>query len=177
MKNDRPKWAKYVRTVWNEKEQKWYFVLADIIRALTSTPDPFNYIKKWRKSRPILNTQWNHLIVPQEIRTNGGRQKINCVDTESALFLLQNLNSHRVKPFKYWLESQEAFKLRKTVLSEITPANFRQFLQLLTSKRSWIYRLKKYIPENLSRAPEMQMTGFELILSLLEENDLYYYKA
>jgi hypothetical protein len=177
MKNDRPEWAKYVRTVWNEKEQKWYFVLADIVRALTSTTDPFHYIKKWRKSNPVVSTRWNHLVFPQEIRTNGGRQKINCVDAENALILLKNMNSHRVKPFKIWLDSQEVFELKKEIITEVRPDTFRLFLNLLTSRRSWVYRIKKYLPENLSRSPEMQMTGFELLLSLLEENDLYYHKA
>jgi DNA-damage-inducible protein D len=32
--------SKQIRSVWNEKEQKWYFVLLDVIQVLTDTPNP-----------------------------------------------------------------------------------------------------------------------------------------
>ena len=41
--------SKKVRTVWNEKEEKWYFSVLDVIEALTDSKDPTDYFKKMRK--------------------------------------------------------------------------------------------------------------------------------
>ena len=41
--------SKHIRSVWNELDQKWYFVVADVIQVLTDTPNPTDYIKKMRK--------------------------------------------------------------------------------------------------------------------------------
>ncbi len=41
--------SRQIRSVWNESEQKWYFVVADVVQVLTDTPNPGDYIKKMRK--------------------------------------------------------------------------------------------------------------------------------
>lgn len=35
-----------IRATWNEIDQKWYFVVADVVQVLTDTPNPTDYIKK-----------------------------------------------------------------------------------------------------------------------------------
>lgn len=32
--------SKKIRSVWNEEEQKWYFVVEDVVAALTDSNDP-----------------------------------------------------------------------------------------------------------------------------------------
>ena len=32
-----------IRTVWDDKEEKWYFSVVDVIGALTDSVDPRNY--------------------------------------------------------------------------------------------------------------------------------------
>ena len=36
---------KKIRTAWNQKEEKWYFSIVDIVEVLTDSPDPAKY---WR---------------------------------------------------------------------------------------------------------------------------------
>lgn len=38
--------SKQIRSVWNEKEEKWYFSVQDVIEVLTDSIDPKQYIKK-----------------------------------------------------------------------------------------------------------------------------------
>ena len=38
-----------IRSVWNEQEQKWYFVVEDVIAVLTNSNDPKQYIKRMRQ--------------------------------------------------------------------------------------------------------------------------------
>ncbi len=39
---------KKIRSVWNTVEENWYFVVADVVEALTDTINPSDYIKKIR---------------------------------------------------------------------------------------------------------------------------------
>ena len=41
--------SKQIRSVWNETEQKWYFVVEDVIAILTDSNDPKQYIKRMRQ--------------------------------------------------------------------------------------------------------------------------------
>lgn len=38
--------SKQIRTVWNETDKKWYFLINDVIQVLTDTADPVDYLKK-----------------------------------------------------------------------------------------------------------------------------------
>ena len=40
---------KKIRSLWNEKEEQWYFSVVDIIEALTDSVNPTDYLKKLRK--------------------------------------------------------------------------------------------------------------------------------
>ena len=55
---------KQIRSVWNEKDQKRYFSVADVIEVLTDTVNPKDYIKKMRKRDPLLNSNWGENLSP-----------------------------------------------------------------------------------------------------------------
>jgi len=38
--------SKQIRSVWNEKEQKWYFSVQDVAQVLTDSSDVKQYIKR-----------------------------------------------------------------------------------------------------------------------------------
>lgn len=45
---------KKVRTVWDDKEGKWYFSVLDVVEVLTDSANPTDYFKKMRKREPEL---------------------------------------------------------------------------------------------------------------------------
>lgn len=49
---------KKVRTKWNEKEEKWYFSVQDVVEILTDTVNSKDYIKKMKKRDAQLNANW-----------------------------------------------------------------------------------------------------------------------
>ena len=64
-----------IRTVWNETEQKWYFVVADVVQVLTEPPNPGDYIKKMRKRDEELSKGWGQIVptfwwTPQAVSKN-----------------------------------------------------------------------------------------------------------
>ncbi len=40
--------SKQIRSLWHGVEEKWDFVIVDIIQVFTDTPNPSDYIKKMR---------------------------------------------------------------------------------------------------------------------------------
>lgn len=66
--------SRQIRTVWNEAEQKWYFVVADVVQVLTDTPNPADYIKKMRKRDQLLSQGWGQLVTPLMVDTSQNLQ-------------------------------------------------------------------------------------------------------
>ena len=71
-----------IRSVWSETEQKWYFVVADVIQILTDTSNPSDYIKKMRKRDEELAKGWGQFVPTLSVPTAGGIQKMGCADSK-----------------------------------------------------------------------------------------------
>ena len=48
-----------IRTIWDDKEEKWYFSVVDVIEALTDSPDPSTY---WRVLKNRLKKEGNETV-------------------------------------------------------------------------------------------------------------------
>ena len=63
-------------------KNEWYFVIADIVSALTDSINPSGYIKDMRRRDKELSKGWGQIATPLIIGTAGGKQKLNCSNTE-----------------------------------------------------------------------------------------------
>ena len=77
---------------------EWWFVITDIIAALTDSADPSDYWKKMRKRDPDLGKalQGGGQFVPPlalGFATAGGSQKFQCWNTEGLFRLIQSIPS------------------------------------------------------------------------------------
>lgn len=52
--NDRP-----IRTVWDDTNEKWFFSIVDVVRALSESVDPHAY---WRKLKQRLKEEGNETV-------------------------------------------------------------------------------------------------------------------
>ena len=95
--------SKQIRTVWNESDQKWYFVVADVVQVLTDTPNATDYIKKMRKRDKLLSQGRGQFVTPLLVETTGGKQKLNCANAQGLLRIIQSIPSPKAEPFKLWL--------------------------------------------------------------------------
>src|SRR3984957_11098896 len=95
--------SKQIRSVWIEKEQKWYFVISDVIQILTDTTNPTDYIKKMRSRDKELFKGWGQIVTPLPVETSGGKQNLNCADAKGLLRIIQSIPSPKAEPFKRWL--------------------------------------------------------------------------
>ena len=89
---------KKIRTHWDDAQEKWYFSVADVVEVLTESVNPADYIKKIKKRDPLLAERWGQFVPPLSIQTEGGKQRVNCADTEGILRLVQSIPSKKA-PF------------------------------------------------------------------------------
>ncbi len=54
--------GKEIRRKWHDGQ--WYFVVVDIVGALTESPNPTDYLKKLRKRDEALNEGWGQIVTP-----------------------------------------------------------------------------------------------------------------
>ena len=93
--------SKQIRSVWNEEDEKWYFVVSDVIQVLTDTVNANDYIKKMRKRDVELSKGWGQFVTPLLVETIGGKQRLNCANARGLLRIIQSIPSPKAEPFKH----------------------------------------------------------------------------
>lgn len=92
---------KEIRKTFYKKE--WWFVVEDVVSALTGSVQPKGYIKDMRRRDKELLKGWGQIATPLPIDTVGGVQKLNCANTEGIFRIIQSIPSPKAEPFKRWL--------------------------------------------------------------------------
>jgi DNA-damage-inducible protein D len=137
--------SKQIRTVWNEAEQKWYFVVADVVQVLTDTPNPTDYIKKMRKRDELLSQGWGQLVTPLLVDTTGGKQKLNCANAQGLLRIIQSIPSPKAEPFKLWLAKVGSDRLDEIENPELATQRTRELYKLKGYPDDWIEKRMRSI--------------------------------
>lgn len=137
--------SKQIRTVWNEAEQKWYFVVADVVQVLTDTPNPTDYIKKMRKRDELLSQGWGQLVTPLLVDTAGGKQKLNCANAQGLLRIIQSIPSPKAEPFKLWLAQVGSDRLDEIENPELATQRTRELYKLKGYPDDWIEKRMRSI--------------------------------
>lgn len=96
--------SKKIRSVWDDKDEKWYFSIVDVVGVLTESPNPNNYWKVLKhrlvKEGSELVTDCNQLKMQS---SDGKYYKTDVADTEQLFRLIQSIPSPKAEPFKLWL--------------------------------------------------------------------------
>jgi DNA-damage-inducible protein D len=137
--------SKQIRSVWNEFDQKWYFVVADVIQVLTDTPNPSDYIKKMRKRDVELSKGWGQFVTPLSVDTIGGKQKLNCANAKGLLRIIQSIPSPKAEPFKNWLAQVGSDRLDEIENPELAAQRTRELYKAKGYSDDWIEKRMRSI--------------------------------
>ena len=95
---------KQVRTHWDEKQEKWYFSVTDILQILTESIDAGAY---WRKLKQRLKAEGNETVTNlhglKMVAADGKMRITDVADTEQLFRLIQSIPSPKAEPFKVWI--------------------------------------------------------------------------
>jgi len=144
--------GKTIRRILHNKE--WWFSVADVVEVLTETPNAADYIKKMRKRDEELGKGWGQIVTPLWLDTEGGKQQVNCANTEGVFRIIQSIPSPKAEPFKRWLA-----KVGYERVQEIEDP------ELATKRTRAIYKAKGYSDDWI----EKRMRGIAIREELTDE--------
>ncbi|OGT26731.1 MAG: phage antirepressor protein [Gammaproteobacteria bacterium RIFCSPLOWO2_02_FULL_42_14] len=127
---------KNIRRVWYNNE--WYFVIADVVAALTDSVNPSEYVKKMRSRDSELAKGWGQIVPPLSINTAGGVQKLNCANTEGVLRIIQSIPSPKAEPFKRWLAKVGYKCVQEIENPELAQERMKQLYEQKGYPQDWI---------------------------------------
>jgi prophage antirepressor-like protein len=151
--------SKQIRSVWNESDQKWYFVVSDVIRVLTDTPNPTDYLKKMRKRDEQLSQGWGQIVTPLSVETEGGKQKLNCANAQGLLRIIQSIPSPKAEPFKLWLAKVGSERLEEIENPELSTQRTRDIYKLKGYPDDWIEERMRSIAIREELSDERKIRG------------------
>ena len=122
---------KVIRKVWHLEQ--WFLVVNDVIQLLTDTNDVKSYWKNLTRKDEELRKGRGTIYTPLAVDTEGGKQKMNCANTEGVLRIVMSISSPKVEPLKLWLAQVGRERIEETENPE-----------LLRNRQAEIYRAKGY---------------------------------
>jgi len=136
---------KQVRSTWSEAEEKWYFVIEDVVAILTDSNDPKQYIKRLRQRDEELSKGWVQFVPTLTVETAGGKQRMNCADLKGVFRIIQSIPSPKAEPFKRWLAQVGSERLEEIENPEIATQRTRELYKLKGYPDDWIEKRMRSI--------------------------------
>jgi DNA-damage-inducible protein D len=129
---------------------EWWFVITDVVAALTDSVAPSGYLKKMRSRDPSLSEafQGGGQLVPPlglEFETAGGRQLLQCWNTEGIFRLIQSIPSPKAEPFKRWLARVGYERVQEIENPELATKRTRALYQAKGYSEAWIEKRMRSI--------------------------------
>jgi len=149
-----------VRVHWDDKEERWYFSITDVIGVLTESKNPRKY---WSVLKTRLKKEGS------EVATNCSRLKLLAVDgkmritdvadTKQLLRLIQSVPSPKAEPFKVWLAKVGYERIEETEDPELA---FDRAMETYLKKgysKNWINQRLKSIEVRKELTDEWELRG------------------
>ena len=95
-----------IRSVWDSKNEDYYFSVIDVIKVLTESDDPSHY---WRTLKSRMIKEGNQTVTNCDtfkLKAKDGKMRsTDMLDTEGIFRLIESVPSPKAEPFKMWLAS------------------------------------------------------------------------
>lgn len=119
-------------------KNEWWFSVADIVVALTDTVNAQDYIKKMRSRDEELGKGWGQIVTPLWLDTEGGKQQLNCANTEGIFRIIQSIPSPKAEPFKRWLAKVGYERVQEIENPELATKRTRALYKAKGYSDDWI---------------------------------------
>ena len=129
---------KRIRSVWNEEEEQWYFVVEDVVAALTDSSDPKQYVKRMKLRDMELAKGWVQFVPTLWVETAGGKQRMNCANVKGLLRIIQSIPSPQAEPFKLWLSQVGYERLQEIENPELAQERMKELYEQKGYPKDWI---------------------------------------
>ncbi|MFH1798076.1 MAG: Bro-N domain-containing protein [Candidatus Omnitrophota bacterium] len=140
-------------------KNEWWFSIADIVEALTDTVNAIDYIKKMRIRDEELAKGWGQIVTPLWLDTGGGKQQVNCANTDGVFRIIQSIPSPKAEPFKRWLAKVGYERVQEIEDPELAAKRTRMLYKLKGYSEDWIEKRMRGIAIREELTDEWQKRG------------------
>ncbi len=167
--------AKKVRTIWDDKEEKWYFSIVDAVAVLTDSVDATAY---WRKLKQRLKAEGNQTVTNchgLKMQAADGKMRLTDVaDTQQLFRLIQSIPSPKAEPFKQWMSQIAAERLDQMQNPELSINQALADYKRLGYSDSWINQRLKSIEIRKDLTDEWRRRGLQEGVQFATLTDIIY---
>lgn len=125
-----------VRKTFHNNE--WWFVVEDVVLALIDSSDPKQYLKRMKERDLELAKGWVQIVPILDIETEGGKQKMNCANTEGIFRIIQSIPSPKAEPFKRWLARVGYERVQEIENPELAQERMKAIYEKKGYPKDWI---------------------------------------
>ena len=143
-------------------KNEWWFVITDVITALTDSQNPKQYLKNMLNRDEELAKGWVQIEHPLLIETPGGKQKVRCANTEGIFRIIQSIPSSKAEPFKRWLAKVGYERIQEIEDPELAQKRVRALYKAKGYPEDWIERRMRSIAIREELTDQWQKHGVEL---------------
>lgn len=141
---------------------EWWFVIMDVVAALTDSAQPDGYIKDMRRRDIELAKGWGQIATPLSVQTAGGIQKLNCANTKGIFRIIQSIPSPKAEPFKLWLAKVGYERVQEIEDPEIATKRTRALYKAKGYSDDWIEKRMRGIAVREELTDEWKNHGVKI---------------
>ena len=154
---------KNIRTVWDDKEEKWYFSIVDVVGVLTDQPDVEHARNYWKVLKHRLVKEGNETVTNcnrLKMKATDGKMRMTDVADQEQLFrLIQSIPSPKAEPFKQWMAQVASTRVDQMQDPELDIQQAVADYKRLGYSDNWINQRIKSIEVRKELTDEWKRTG------------------
>lgn len=154
---------KKVRTVWDDKEEKWYFSIVDVVGILAESKDYQTARKYWNKLKQRLKEEGFEPVTNchqlKMCATDGKMRLTDVADTEQLFRIIQSIPSPKAESFKQWMAQVASLRLEQMQDPEMSIEQAIADYKRLEYSDQWINRRVKSIEVRKELTDEWNRSG------------------
>jgi len=131
-----------IRRLWDEKKEKWYFSVVDIIALLIDQKDFQAARNYWKVLKNRLNKEGNQSVTKcNQLKFEAADGKFyltDAADVETLLRLIQSVPSPKAEPVKLWLARVGYERMQEITNPEKALNRSRDYWQRMGRSQKWI---------------------------------------
>ena len=164
-----------IRTVWDDKEEKWYFSIVDVVGVLTDSENPQTY---WRVLKNRLKKEGNETVTncnALKLRAADGKMRLTDVaDTEQLFRIIQSIPSPKAEPIKQWIAHVAAERIDQMQDPELSIQQAMMDYKCLGYSDNWINQRLKSIEIRKDLTDQWKLHNVEEGIQYATLTDIIY---
>lgn len=152
--------SKEIRRTWFKDE--WHYSLVDIVKVLTESINPTDYLKKLRKRDIELGIYLGTNCPHVEMLTGTEKKRtVLAGNTKDVFRLIQSIPSKKAEPFKQWLAQLGKERIDEIENPELAQARMKEIYHAKGYPKDWIDKRLRGIAIRQNLTDEWRERGIE----------------